>query len=158
MKRSFLSLAGAALLTGALLVQPAAAFSADPAGWAAGSVDYLEANGIYQGLDLSQVRPKDTIGRGAFCQLLVNVIQAELTEEEAAAVPPLDPSYFPDLSQTVTQASPGGAYDMYYAAAYGLTEGATDGSGRRVADAQGLLTREQAAKMMCALVEFLEER
>ena len=61
--------------------------------------------------------------------------------------------YFDDVA---SETGYGGRYNVYTAASYGLTEGALV-DGRRLADCDSNLTREQAAKMMCALVDALEK-
>ena len=129
----------------------AGAFSREPDAWAAGQVKGLEDAGLLQNLWLSGTAPDAVITRGQFCQLLVNLIHLEASERQS----PLPADYFEDIASTVSPDSPGGRYDMYYAAAYGLTEG-VNRNGRRLADCGGALTREQAAKMMCALLDALE--
>ena len=94
--------------------------------------------------------------RRVLSQLLVNLVQKEMRQDIFGSFPPEEPSYFQDIGSSVSQYAPGGQYDMYYAAAYGITEGALV-NGQRLADTNALLTREQAAKMICSAITFLEE-
>ncbi len=152
-KRTFAALLG--LTT--LLTISAGAFSNAPASWAADSIQYLEDYLLFEGLSNSTTRSSTSkITRGEFCQLLVNVARSESDMTVIDAIPPKEADYFSDISYSVTEDAPGGKYDMYYAAAYGLTEGATQGDGVRNALCSTRLTREQAAKMMCSLVTFFE--
>lgn len=145
-------LVGAALLTGGVTV---GAFSDAPPAWSAAQLTHLEENGVLEGLNTG-VATTDPIRRGDFCQLLVNLIQKEMTPSSFAAVPAKESSYFTDIADTVNQYNLGGKNGMYYAAAYGITEGALV-NGQRRADTDALLTREQAAKMMCSAIDFLEQ-
>ncbi|MBD5163008.1 MAG: S-layer homology domain-containing protein [Oscillibacter sp.] len=139
-----------ALLLAAALCLPAGAFNKEPASWAAAQCKHLEDVGlldwqIYTG----GKAPDGAINRGDFCQMLVNLVQMEGDWEKLVKVNPVSDGYFTDA------ASPLEAYGMYYGAAYGITEGSTK-NGQRVADARSNLTREQAAKMMCAAIDALE--
>lgn len=145
-------LVGAALLTGGVT---AGAFSDTPPAWSAAQLTHLEENGILEGLNTGDATTAP-IRRGDFCQLLVNLVQKEMTPSSFAAVPAKESSYFTDIADTVNQYNLGGKNGMYYAAAYGITEGALV-NGQRRADTDALLTREQAAKMMCSAVDFLEQ-
>ena len=128
--------------------------SAQPPSWAASAVENIRRNGlVYEEQNMT-----GAITRGNFCEMLVKLIQAEMSPSQGAAVPVLEAGYFSDISGSVSDLSPGGRNGMYYAAAYGVTEGGTDASGRRVADVNSSLTREQAAKMMCSAIDFLEKR
>lgn len=143
---------GAALLTGSVT---AGAFSDTPPAWSAQQLATLQDESLFRGLSTESIASTAPIRRGEFCQLLVNLVQKEMTQERFDAIPPKDASYFDDLSYSAAQYAPGGKYNMYYAAAYGITEGAVK-NGRRLADINALLTREQAAKMMCSAIDFLE--
>lgn len=143
---------GTALLTGGL---SAGAFSDTPPAWSATQLTHLEENGVLEGLN-TEVATTDPIRRGDFCQLLVNLVQKEMTPSSFAAVPAKESGYFTDIADTVNEYNLGGKNGMYYAAAYGITEGALV-NGQRRADTEALLTREQAAKMMCSAIDFLEE-
>lgn len=159
MKRTAFARTGAACLAGLLLLTPAGqAFSNEPASWAADSIDMLNHKALLYNLlpDAERLDSKSPITRGEFCQLLVGVARSEFSQTLIESIAPKPADHFLDIARTVSEDKPGGEYDMYYAAAYGLTEGAGYGSGR-VADCESELTREQAAKMMCALVDFLEE-
>lgn len=145
-------LVGAALLTGGVT---AGAFSDTPPAWSAAQLTHLEENGILEGLNTGDATTAP-IRRGDFCQLLVNLVQKEMTPSSFAAVPAKESSYFTDIADTVNQYNLGGKNGMYYAAAYGITEGALV-NGQRRADTDALLTREQAAKMMCSVIDFLEQ-
>ena len=143
---------GAALLTGGVT---AGAFSDTPPAWSARQLAALQEESLFSGLSTEAIASTDPIRRGEFCQLLVSLVQKEMTQEGFEAIPPKEASYFTDLSYTASQYASGGRYNMYYAAAYGITEGAVK-NGRRMADINALLTREQAAKMMCSAIGFLE--
>ena len=132
---------GTALLTGGL---SAGAFSDTPPAWSATQLAHLEENGVLEGLN-TEVATSDPIRRGDFCQLLVNLVQKEMTPSSFAAVPAKGSGYFTDIADTVNEYNLGGKNGMYYAAAYGITEGALV-NGQRRADTEALLTREQAAK------------
>ena len=144
---------GAALLTG---VASAGVFADTPPAWAAEHMDSLWEKGLLSGIYPENISTTQPITRGEFCQLLVNLVQEEMTTDQFNAFPPKEASYFWDIKYYVTEHSPEGPYDMYYAAAYGITEGAMF-NGYRRADPDVLLTRGQAAKMMCSAVDFLEE-
>lgn len=89
-----------------------------------------------------------------FTQLLVNIIRSQV--KDIASIPPKSADFFTDIRDTVTETHPGGSYDMYYAAAYGIVDGVGDANGIRMAHCNGLLTREQAVKMMCKTIAFME--
>lgn len=151
MKRNhlFAALTLALLLAGALCVN-AGAFSKEPSGWAAEQVQHLEDIGLLDWqLYAGSADPTSAISRGSFCQMLVNLIQMEGDWEKVSTVKPVAGGYFADAADVSA------AYGMYYGAAYGITEGTTR-NGQRVADAGDSLTREQAAKMMCAAIDALE--
>lgn len=143
---------GTALLTGGVT---AGAFSDTPPAWSARQLAALQEESLFSGLSTEAIASTNPIRRGEFCQLLVSLVQKEMTQEGFEAIPPKEASYFTDLSYTASQYASGGRYNMYYAAAYGITEGAVK-NGRRMADINALLTREQAAKMMCSAIGFLE--
>lgn len=143
----------AALLTGGV---SAGAFSDTPPAWAAEHLTNLQENSIFNGLS-TDMESSSAIRRGEFCQMLVNLVQKEMTTETFDSIPAKESSYFSDITSSVSEYSPGGRYDMYYAAAYGITEGAVK-NGHRLADVNALLTREQAAKMLCSAISFLEEK
>ncbi len=145
------------LLLGALLcvgAQAAPWFTDTPASWAAEQVAELQSGGIFNGMDAKRYTSTAAIRRGEFCHLLVNLLQKEA---DLSDVPPAEASYFSDIAYSVTADNPGGAHQMYYAAAYGITEGAGVG-GIREAQIDGVLTREQAAKMTCTFYDALERR
>lgn len=144
---------GTALLTGGV---SAGAFSDTPPAWSAQQLAALQEDSLFYGLSTESVASTAPIRRGEFCQLLVNLVQKEMRQDIFGSFPPEEPSYFQDIGSSVSQYAPGGQYDMYYAAAYGITEGALV-DGQRLADTNALLTREQAAKMICSAITFLEE-
>ena len=130
-------------------------FAAQPAAWAAGAIERLERGAVLYGGSVSQIKPGDPIQREAFCELLVKLIWREGLDTRLSKTAAMPANYFSDISSSVRSGRPGGRGQMYYAAAYGLTEGVMK-NGVRVADCAGLLTREQAAKMMCALYDALD--
>lgn len=132
------------------LCLPVEAFSKEPSSWAAEQIKHLEDAGLLSWqLYTSSRAPTDAIDRGDFCQMLVNLIQMEGDWEKIGKVDPVADGYFADISGVDAD------YGMYYGAAFGITEGSTK-NGRRVADAGSRLTREQAAKMICAAIDALE--
>ncbi|MDE7011388.1 MAG: S-layer homology domain-containing protein [Oscillospiraceae bacterium] len=148
-KRYFICLLPALLLAAALCL-PARAFSKEPSSWAAEQCTHLEDVGLlgWQ-LYTGSTDPASAINRGAFCQMLVSLVQMEGDWEKIGLVEPAADGYFTDIPSVDSD------YGMYYGAAFGITEGSTQ-NGQRVADARSNLTREQAAKMMCAAVDALE--
>ncbi len=121
----------------------------EPASWAVEQMEDLAGAGI---LGQGTYNPTVIMNRGGFCYFMVNIIHREGRRDLLSAATPVAVDYFSDVT------SPdgfGGRYNMYTAAAYGLTEGALV-DGKRLADCDSNLTREQAAKMMCALVDALE--
>ena len=147
-KRYFICLLPALLLAAALCL-PARAFSKEPSSWAAEQCKHLEDVGLlgWQ-LYTGSADPASAINRGAFCQMLVSLVQMEGDWEKIGMVEPVPSDYFAD-----TDADFG--FAMYYGASIGITEG-TIKNGQRETDARGKLTREQAAKMMCAAIDALE--
>lgn len=138
-------------LLAATLCVPAAAFSGESAGWAAEQLQHLQNDGLLDwGIYTDSIAPTDAIRRGDFCQLLVNIIQTEGDWNKVQIVTPAEDGYFDDLSSDSSW-----GYGMHYGVAYGITSGNYE-NGRYIADAATKLTREQAAKMMCALIDALE--
>ena len=121
---------GTALLTGGVT---AGAFSDTPPAWSAQQLAALQEDSLFYGLSTESVASTAPIRRGEFCQLLVNLVQKEMRQDIFGSFPPEEPSYFQDIGSSVSQYAPGGQYDMYYAAAYGITEGALV-NGQRLAD------------------------
>ena len=147
-KRYFICLLPALLLAAALCL-PARAFSKEPSSWAAEQCKHLEDVGLLDWqLYTGSTDPASAINRGAFCQMLVSLVQMEGDWEKIGMVEPVPSDYFAD-----TDADFG--FAMYYGASIGITEG-TIKNGQRETDARGKLTREQAAKMMCAAIDALE--
>lgn len=155
-RRPFLRRLLAGVLAGALLGGQAMAFSRQPASWASEQMEGLRQAGLLRNVDTGQGKsPTDQITRGEMLQILVDLLQDQGEEQLLAAVVPKSADYFSDIAGTVSEDNPGGLWQMYLAASFGLTEGSWE-AGRRMADCDGLLTREQAAKIMCSLQDALD--
>ncbi len=150
-----LGVALALLLTLGTWAAPASAVMAEvtwdkePAAWAIEQMEDLASGGI---LGQGGYDPTVIVSRGQFCYFMVNIIHREGRRDLLSAADPVAVDYFDDIT---SKDGFGGRYNMYTAAAYGLTEGALVND-KRLADCDNNLTREQAAKMMCALVDALE--
>ena len=155
-KDRILSAALALLLAvGACMPQASAVISEvkwekEPASWALEQMEDLADGGI---LGQGTYNPTVIVTRGQFCYFMVNIIHREGRRDLLSAAAPMPVNYFEDVA---SEDGFGGRYNVYTAAAYGLTEGALV-DGKRLADCDNNLTREQAAKMMCALVDALEK-
>ncbi len=155
MKRFVSTLLALALAVGMGLPLTASAsdmvsWDKEPAAWALEQMEDLADGGI---LGQGNYNPTGTMTRGRFCYFMVNVIHREGRRDLLSAASPMPVDYFDDVE---SQDGFGGRYNVYTAAAYGLTEGAWVEE-RRLANCDSALTREQAAKMMCALVDALEK-
>ena len=115
-KRYFICLLPALLLAAALCL-PARAFSKEPSSWAAEQCKHLEDVGLLDWqLYTGSTDPASAINRGAFCQMLVSLVQMEGDWEKIGMVEPVPSDYFAD-----TDADFG--FAMYYGASIGITEG-----------------------------------
>lgn len=150
------------LISGALLTSmvfsgvSANAFINAPPSWSSEAIKNLEKEEILTNADTVGRTSSNPITRGEFCQMLVNLIQNQMNSKQLKQYKPQSANYFVDISNTVNSSNLGGLYDMYYAVTYGITEG-TIKNGQRNADCKALLTREQAAKMMCSAINFIEQ-
>ena len=155
-EKRFLSLMLVLALTVGACLSPASAamgtveWKEAPAAWALDQMEDLANGGI---LGQGTYHPSATMTRGGFCYFMVNIIHREGRKDLLRAVSPVAVDYFDDVESLDGF---GGRQNVYTAAAYGLTEGAMV-DGKRLADCDSSLTREQAAKMMCALVDALEK-
>lgn len=137
-----------ALLLTLTLVLPLAPAYAEEAytpipDWAATYYDHLKQSDIYP---LSS----GTITRGEFLDLLVSALAAALPTDQLDAVTPKPAGYFADNYQ-----NPYWADVMNKAAAYGITEGWVDElDGKRYGNFLAVLTRQEAAKMICTTLDF----
>ena len=132
---------------------PAAAgvdWAEEPASWAIEQMEDLANSGV---LGQGSYHPTVIMNRGQFCYFMVNIIHREGRRDLLSTASPVAVDYFDDVTSLDGF---GGQFNVYTAAAYGLTEGASV-DGKRLADCGSNLTREQAAKMMCALVDALEK-
>lgn len=120
----------------------------EPAPWALEQMEDLADGGV---LPHGTWDPTGIMTRGQFCYFMVNLVQREGQRDLLSAVPPMPADYFDDVT---SEDGFGGRQNVYTAAAYGLTEGALE-DGRRLARLDDILTREQAAKMMCSLLDAL---
>lgn len=149
--RRFLSLLMALSLMLGLFQLPAAAADVEaPAAWAAEQMANLDDAGILGAQN--DWHPTWMISRGRFAWLMVNVLQREGVPGLLSAVPPIQADYFSDLG---SKEGYGGRYNMYDAVAYGLMDGVREGN-QLLADCDNNVSREQAAKMICSLVDALE--
>lgn len=124
--------------------------------WSSEAIENLEKEGILTNADTVGRTSSSPIKRGEFCQILVNLIRHQMSDEQLKQYKPQNANYFVDINYSVNISNAGGLYDMYYAVTYGITEGIIK-NGKRFADCNSLLTREQAAKMMCSAVSFIEQ-
>ncbi len=153
MKRAYFAGTALALcLTLGLCRMPAMAANVtwreEPADWAAEQMEDLADGGI---LGQGTYDPTATMTRGQFCYFMVNLVQRVGQRDLLRDVAPMPVNYFDDVTSTDGF---GGRQNVYTAAAYGLTEGAMVGD-QRLAQLDSVLTREQAAKMMCSLLDAL---
>ena len=145
-----LALLAGACLTPALAAIAEVTWEKEPASWALEQMEDLADGGI---LGQGTYHPTVIMTRGQFCYFMVNIIHREGRRDLLSAAFPMPVGYFEDVK---SEDGFGGRYNVYTAAAYGLTEGAMV-DGKRLADCDNNLTREQAAKMMCALMDALEK-
>lgn len=123
----------------------ASALPAQAAGapdWAADAYKTLEARSI-----LTDPKTSGAITRGEFVELLVRLLEETAAAGELAAYPAKADGYFADSHSDY----------LLKAAAYGILEGSLDGD-QRYANAGDHLTREQAAKMVCSLLDFFSQK
>lgn len=123
----------------------ASALPAQAAGapdWAVNDYKTLEARSI-----LTDPKTSGAVTRGEFVELLVRLLEGTVSAGELAAYPAKADGYFADSHSD----------RLLKAAAYGILEGALDGD-QRYANADDHLTREQAAKMVCSLLDFFSQK
>ena len=138
-----------ALLLSLSLLLPACPALADEAlyapipDWAAQHYEYLRQSDIYP---LSS----GSITRGEFLDLLVSALAAAVPVDQLDAITPKRADYFADNYQNSYWADV-----MCRAAAYGIAEGWVDlDDGKRYGNFQAVLTRQEAAKMICTTLDF----
>ncbi len=154
-KRRILTAVLALALAAGLWKVPASAvyqvnWDPQPADWAKEQMEDLADAGI---LAQGTYNPTAVMTRGRFCYFMVHLVQRVGRRDLLRQVKPMPADYFDDVA---SETGYGGRYNVYTAASYGLTEGALV-DGRRLADCDSDLTREQGAKMMCALMDALED-
>lgn len=154
-KRRILTAVLAVALAAGLWKVPASAvyqvnWDPQPADWAKEQMEDLADAGI---LAQGTYNPTAVMTRGRFCYFMVHLVQRVGRRDLLRQVKPMPADYFDDVA---SETGYGGRYNVYTAASYGLTEGALV-DGRRLADCDSDLTREQGAKMMCALMDALED-
>jgi len=142
MKKLFAVLWSLSLLWGSL---PAlAAGGSGTPDWAAGSYDYLKENQVY---------PPETSGsisRQFFLDLLLSTLNAALPDGALDAVERKPEGYFADAPGTQHWTD-----RMLLAAGCGITEGSVDSAtGLRYGNFDATITRAEAAKMLCAALDF----
>lgn len=91
----------------------------------------------------------EEISRAHFLQLLVAVVDTTVYQAELKAFPMVEERYFVDGSFRTS---------CNRAAAYGIVEGTVGADGYRRLNPNDPLTREQAAKMVCSLLDFYTEK
>lgn len=111
--------------------------------WAAPSYGVLHDR-AYLSLDFS-----GPITRGRFTLLLTNILKCAFLEKELRAYPPVPKGYFVDADYNG---------DYREAAGYGIVEGTLGADGLRRLDPDSNLTREQCAKMVCSLLDFVSQK
>lgn len=114
----------------------------DAPGWAAEAYDTLEERSI-----LGYYKTSGAITRYEFVELLVNLLNGAVPRTELTAYPAKDWDYFADTT----------GYPLLYGATYGIIEGSIGDGGKRYANGNDHLTREQAAKMTCSLLDFFSD-
>lgn len=111
--------------------------------WAAQHYDLLRQSDIYP---LSS----GSITRGEFLDLLVSALAAAVPVDQLDAITPKRADYFAD-----NYANSYWADVMCRAAAYGIAEGWVDlDDGKRYGNFGAVLTRQEAAKMLCTTLDF----
>lgn len=112
--------------------------------WAAEAFQTLLDRGIAFQASAGSVR------RGDFVSMLVRMLDKTIPKQQ------LDP--FPPRTDAVDRF--GNSLDWYITRAmgYGIAEGTLDSDGRRIFFDLDPLTREQAAKMACSLLDFVSEK
>lgn len=92
--------------------------------------------------------PDGDMTRGDFTELLTLLLESAFPQEELKAYPQAAEDYFSDST-----------YSAYRrAAGYGILEGSVGADGLRRLDPGSDLTREQAAKMVCSLLDFVSQK
>ncbi len=110
------------------------------------------AQPYYDLLKQSDIYPLSSGGitRGEFLDLLVSVLAAAVPVDQLDAITPRPADYFADNYSNSYWADV-----MCRAAAYGLAEGWVDlEDGKRYGNFQAVLTRQEAAKMLCTALDF----
>ncbi len=114
----------------------------EPPAWAAEAYTTLQDRKVS-----TPLYPSGPINRGEFTELLVALLDSSVPQGELEPYPMAAEDYFSDLSY----------FSYRRAAGYGILEGTVGEDGLRRADPTGLLTREQAAKMVCSLLDFFSQ-
>lgn len=92
--------------------------------------------------------PSGDMTRGSFTELLTLLLESAFPQEELKEYPQVAEDYFSDTS-----------YSAYRrAASYGILEGSIGADGLRLLSPGDDLTREQCAKMVCSLLDFVSQK
>ena len=138
-KRILALLLSLSLLAGAV---PALAAPRKAPAWSMEAYDHLD------GLEFvtNTADPSRDTYRSFLIQMLVRAVELALPQQTRDSLPQVPEDYFDDRNDTLTLS----------AAAYGITEGKLTEDGR-LFDAKGSLTRQEAAKMVCSVLDLLAE-
>lgn len=123
-------------------ILPAQAAQTPPA-WAEEAYAALETRQVFLYLP-----PSGSIDRGAFTDLLVALLNSSVPQRELEQYPTAPADYFSDTT----------LLSHLQAAGYGILEGTVGSDGLRRLNPGDLLTREQAAKMVCSLLDFFSQK
>ena len=88
------------------------------------------------------------IDRGRFVRLLTLLLEDTYSQAELKAYPPVEYGYFSDTADLL----------HLHAAGYGIVDGSVGADGLRYLNPTDYLTREQAAKMVCSLLDFVSQK
>lgn len=116
----------------------------DPPAWAAPAYEALKAR------DIADLHTSGNITRGRFVILLVILLRRAFQSKELKGYPPAPEGYFVDAGYNSAV--------FRDAAGYGLVEGTVGADGLRRIDPDSNLTREQCAKMVCSLLDFVSQK
>ena len=138
-KRILALLLSLSLLAGAA---PALAAPGKAPTWSVEAYDHLDGLGFVT----NTADPSRDTYRSFLIQMLVRAVELALPQQVRDDLPQVPEDYFADRNDTLTRS----------AAAYGITEGKLT-EGGRLFDAGGSLTRQEAAKMVCSVLDLLAE-
>ena len=112
--------------------------------WAVEYYEHLASRGITIGITEST-----PIDRREFVTWMVALLDVTVPQAELAPYPAVERGYFSDSSANGM---------VYRAVGYGIVDGSSEGDGRRYFRGKDHLTREQAAKVIVALLDFFSQK